>query len=98
MCGVVCACGARVSQACRPNSNLHLGPWCMALCRWLCGRLVNHESTDVAGLAQLLVYMRYPWEGEIVEDFLFCKPLETRTTGEEILKALDIYMCEHSLK
>ena len=58
----------------------------------------NSESTDVAGFAQLLVYVRYPWEGEIVEDFLFHKPLEIRTTGEEIFKAIDSYMCEHSLK
>ena len=42
--------------------------------------------------------MQYPWEGEIVEDFPFRKPLETRTTGEEIFKAIDSSMCEHSLK
>ena len=38
------------------------------------------ESTDVAGLAQLLVYVRYVYGGVIKEDILFCKPLETRTT------------------
>jgi hypothetical protein len=32
------------------------------------------ESTDVAGLAQLLVYARYVYGGLIKEDILFCKP------------------------
>ena len=39
------------------------------------------ESTDVAGLAQLLVYVHYVYGWSIKEDILFCKPLETRTTG-----------------
>jgi hypothetical protein len=39
------------------------------------------ESTDVEGLAQLLVYVLYVYGGSIEEDVLFCKPLETRTTG-----------------
>ena len=37
------------------------------------------ESTDIVGLAQLLVYVRYVYGGSIKEDF-FCKPLKTRTT------------------
>jgi hypothetical protein len=36
------------------------------------------ESTDVSGLAQLLVYVHYVYGGSIKEDILFCKPLETR--------------------
>ena len=42
------------------------------------------ESTSVAGVAQLLLYVRYIYGGSIKEDILFCKPLETRTTGEDI--------------
>ena len=42
------------------------------------------ESTEVAGLAQLLVYVRYVYGGSIKEDILFCKPLEPRTTGEDL--------------
>ncbi len=42
------------------------------------------ESTDVANLANLLLYVRYLFEGTVHEDFLFCRPLATRTTGEEI--------------
>jgi hypothetical protein len=32
------------------------------------------ESTDVAGLAQLLVYVSYVYGGSIKEDILFWKP------------------------
>jgi hypothetical protein len=34
------------------------------------------ESTDVEGLAQLLVYVCHIYGGSIKEDILFCKPLE----------------------
>ena len=44
------------------------------------------ESTDVAGLTQLLVYVRDVYMGSIKEHTLFCEPLETRTTGEDIFK------------
>jgi hypothetical protein len=32
------------------------------------------ETTDVAGLAQNLVYVHYVYGGPIKEDILFCKP------------------------
>ena len=34
------------------------------------------ESTDVANLANLLVYIRYLFEGTVKEDFLFCRPAQ----------------------
>jgi hypothetical protein len=44
------------------------------------------ESTDITNLAQLLVYsyVRYIYKDKIEEDFLFCQPLEGRTTGNDI--------------
>lgn len=39
------------------------------------------ESTDVASAAQLIALVRYPWDGAILEDFLFCKEVPGRTTG-----------------
>lgn len=42
------------------------------------------ETTDVADLANLLVYVRYECDGAAQEDFLFCQPLETRTTEAHI--------------
>ena len=55
------------------------------------------ESTEVAGLAQLLVYVRYIHEGSIKEDMLFCKPLETRSTGEVIFRMLDTFIRSNGL-
>ena len=42
------------------------------------------ESTDVANCSQLLVYMRYIYEGDFKDEFLFCKPLETTTTACDV--------------
>ena len=44
------------------------------------------ESTDVTNFPQLLVYV---YDFEMIEDFLFCKPLEGRTTSVEIFKVND---------
>ncbi|KAI7789743.1 putative zinc finger BED domain-containing protein 5-like [Triplophysa rosa] len=56
------------------------------------------ESTDVAGLAQLRAYVRYIYDGSVMEDILFCKPLEGRATGEEIFKVLDGFVTSHGLQ
>uniref|UniRef100_K7FPI3 BED-type domain-containing protein n=1 Tax=Pelodiscus sinensis TaxID=13735 RepID=K7FPI3_PELSI len=42
------------------------------------------ESTDVAGLAVLLVFVRYNFNSSIEEDLLLCEFLQTNTTGENI--------------
>ncbi|XP_060881854.1 zinc finger BED domain-containing protein 5-like [Metopolophium dirhodum] len=55
------------------------------------------ESTDVAGLSILLVFVRYIFETSIEEDLLLCTPLDTNTTGEEIFKVIDSYMNKHQV-
>jgi hypothetical protein len=47
------------------------------------------ESTDVAGLAQLLVFVRYCFEENIQEEFMFCLPPSERCTGSDIFKAVN---------
>ncbi len=53
------------------------------------------ESTDIAGQAQLLTYVRYL--RAIEEDVLFCRPLQSHTTGEAIFNVLDIFIRENGL-
>ncbi|KAI4789739.1 hypothetical protein KUCAC02_035060 [Chaenocephalus aceratus] len=50
------------------------------------------ESTDESGSAQLIALVRYPWEGRIQEDFLFCQELTGRATGEEMFNVIDMFM------
>ncbi|GFW65093.1 zinc finger BED domain-containing protein 5 [Trichonephila clavipes] len=50
------------------------------------------ESTDVAGLAILLVIVRYPYENSFEEDMLMCSPLPTNTTEEEIFNKINIFL------
>ena len=46
------------------------------------------ESTDVAGLAILMVFVRYQYLESFEEDLLLCKPLPTNTSGAEIFKLI----------
>jgi Tfp pilus assembly protein PilO len=50
------------------------------------------ESTDVAGLAQLLVFVGYFFEDNIQEEFMFCLPLSERCTGSDMSKAVNDYL------
>lgn len=55
------------------------------------------ESTDVAGLAILLVIVRYTFDQSIEEDFFLCTPLQGNATGEEIFNIIDCYMRKQGL-
>ena len=55
------------------------------------------ETTDVADLANLLVYVRYEYDGAAQEDFVFCQSLETRTTAEHIFQVLNMFIQENGL-
>ena len=55
------------------------------------------ESTDIASQSQLLVYVRYCWEGEMIEGFLFCYAMPSRTTGEEVFKGLHNFFSQSGL-
>ncbi|KFM77863.1 SCAN domain-containing protein 3, partial [Stegodyphus mimosarum] len=55
------------------------------------------ETTDVSKDAQLMVYVRYPGLTDIQEDILFCKPMSTTTTGEDIFLMVDSFFKEEGL-
>ena len=47
------------------------------------------ESTDVSGLVQLIVFVRYKANGKPEEDLLMCASLLGTRTGEDIFSAVD---------
>ncbi|XP_066941067.1 SCAN domain-containing protein 3-like [Macrobrachium rosenbergii] len=49
------------------------------------------ETTDVNNCAQLLVFTRYIKDDDFKEDFLFCHPLESSTTGSDIFGLLSSF-------
>jgi hypothetical protein len=57
------------------------------------------ESTDVANLAILLVFVRYINEdtGITEEELLFCRPLKERTTGEDTSNLTNAYFIENEI-
>lgn len=55
------------------------------------------ESTDIANMAQLIVFIRFDRNNEIIEEFLFYKPLQTHTTSEIIFTTINEYLIEIDL-
>lgn len=55
------------------------------------------ETTDVANLAQLCVYVRYIHGRHFEDEFLFCETLNTQTTTKEIFSEVSRFFEEHDL-
>ena len=55
------------------------------------------ETTDITGKAQLLVFVRFENEGEIIENFLCCKDLPETTKGHDIFNILSSYLESYNL-
>lgn len=47
------------------------------------------ESTDISNCAVLLVYVRYVWKDDFLENLLCCLTLPTHTSGSEIYRVLN---------
>jgi zinc finger BED domain-containing protein 5/7/8/9 len=55
------------------------------------------ESTDLTDFAQLLTYVRYEKDQLIDEEFLFCEPLPTNTTADEIFRKLNEFFSKNNI-
>ncbi|XP_029654508.1 zinc finger BED domain-containing protein 5-like [Octopus sinensis] len=55
------------------------------------------ESTDVAGIAQLLIYIRTEKSESIIEQFLFCKALVTTTRAIDMYNLIFDYFNQHNI-
>ncbi len=50
------------------------------------------ESIDITGKAQLLAFVRFENEGEIMENYFCCKELPETTKGHEVFNILSSYL------
>ncbi|GBM07660.1 Zinc finger BED domain-containing protein 5 [Araneus ventricosus] len=55
------------------------------------------ESTDVAGLAILLVFVRYDFNKKNGEDLLLCESVNIHATEENIFNCIDNFMTTHEI-
>jgi hypothetical protein len=55
------------------------------------------ETTDIADNANLMCFVRYYYKGSIQEDFLFCRPLATRTMADEIFNLINDFIIQSDI-
>ena len=55
------------------------------------------ESTDVANCSQLLVYVRYIYEGDFKDELLICKRLETTTNACDVFDTVGSFLQNHDI-
>ncbi|XP_068230406.1 protein FAM200C-like [Palaemon carinicauda] len=55
------------------------------------------ESTDVSFCSQLMAFVRYMKEKEVVEEFLFCIPLETTAKATDVFSLVKEFFLEHEM-
>ena len=56
------------------------------------------ETTDVAQLSQLLVYVPYVGSTSIEEEMLFCRPLKTTTKAEDVFQVVSSFFYDKGLQ
>lgn len=55
------------------------------------------ESTDISGKSQFVSLIQFVNGKEIIEQFLFCRELQTTTTGVDIFNAVHNYFEENNM-
>ena len=61
------------------------------------GSMQLDESTDVANLSQLLVYVRYVSGNRVEEEFLMCEPLVATTKSRDVKDKVDAFLAANNL-
>ena len=74
---------------CQVLQKIHASPYFAIQC---------DETTDVAQLSQLMVYVRFVGSATIEEEMLFCKSLETTTKTEDVFRVVDAYFHKNGMK
>ncbi|XP_078503770.1 zinc finger BED domain-containing protein 5-like [Lissotriton helveticus] len=67
------------------------------ICKSLHYSLQVDETTDIANKSHLLCYVRYDFEGNIIEDLLFCRYL-IHTTAEEVFNCFDDFLTSNGIQ
>ena len=49
------------------------------------------ESKDVSSCAQLMLFVKYAYNGAFEEEFLFCSSLETNTKAADIFEKVSFF-------
>jgi hypothetical protein len=55
------------------------------------------ESTDISNKAQLIAFLRFVKDGNIIEQFFFCDDLKTTTTGKDVFELVNQKVLEKGL-
>jgi len=74
---------------CQVLKKVHVSPFFAIQC---------DETTDVAQLSQLLVYVRFVGPSLIEEEILFCRPLETTAKAENVFQVVTTFFDNNGIK
>ena len=55
------------------------------------------ETTDIKSISQLVAYVRFVKENEIVDEFLFCQETKEKTKAKEVFDLVNAFLRENSI-
>ena len=53
------------------------------------------ETTDIKSISQLVAYVRFVKENEIVDEFLFCQEMKEKTRAKDVFDLVNVFLCEN---
>ena len=55
------------------------------------------ETADIKSISQLVAYVRFVKEYEIVDEFIFCEEMKERTRAKNVFDLVNAFLCENSI-